>query len=98
MRMPITSTTKSLLPVNRYLARATAARNATTIDRTTTAPTTMRLFFTVSQKYGRAIASRKCCKVGSVVNHVGVKLLISSSGLNAVETIQNTGNATTTNT
>ena len=63
--MPITSTTKSLLPVKRYFASATAARNATTIESTTTAPTTMRLFFTVSQKYGRAIASRKCCSVGS---------------------------------
>ena len=94
----MTSTTKSLLPVKRYFASATAARKATTIESATTAPTTIRLFFTVSQKYGRAIASRKCCSVGLVENHVGEKLLISSSGLKAVETIQKTGNTTTTKT
>ena len=48
----MTSTTKSLLPVKRYFASATAARNATTIESATTAPTTIRLFLTVSQKYG----------------------------------------------
>jgi hypothetical protein len=60
--------------VNRYFARATAARNATTIESATTAPTTIRLFFTVSQKYGRAIASRKCWSVGLVGNQVGERL------------------------
>ena len=34
------------------------------------------------------IASRKCDSVGWSGNQVGVRLLISSSGLNAVETIQ----------
>ncbi len=48
----MTRTTKSLLPVKRYFASATAARKATTIESATTAPTTIRLFLTVSQKYG----------------------------------------------
>jgi hypothetical protein len=95
MRIPITSTTNSLLPVKRYFASATAARNATTIERATTAPTTIRLFFTTSQKYGRAMASRKCCNVGWIENHVGEDEWISVSGLNAVEIIQNTGKTNT---
>ena len=48
----------------------------------------IRLFLTVSQKNGRAIASRKWSSVGEVGNHVGVSPLISSSGLKAVVTIQ----------
>src|SRR6188472_2695955 len=78
-----------------YFASATAARNATTIERATTAPTTIRLFFTTSQKYGRAMASRKCCNVGWIENHVGEDEWISVSGLNAVEIIQNTGKTNT---
>src|SRR5262245_48212476 len=88
----------SLRPVNRYFARATAATNARTTETTRAAATTKRLFFTVSQKYGRAIASRKWSSVGDVENHVGVRLLISSSGLNAVETIQKTGKTSATKT
>ena len=41
---------EQLVPVKRYFARATAARNATTIESATDPPTTIRLFFTVSQK------------------------------------------------
>ena len=74
--------------MKRYFASATAARNAITIEATTATTTTIRLFFTVSQKYGRAIASRKWSSVGELGNHVGVMPLISSSGLNAVVTIQ----------
>ena len=37
-----------------------------------------------------SIASRKWSSVGEVVSHVGVRLVISTSGLNAVETIQKT--------
>ena len=53
---------------------------------------------TSCQKYGRLIASRKCASVGWSGTHVGVRLTISSSGLNAVEIIQKTGNTITTNT
>ena len=88
MRIPIIATMKSLRPVNRYFASATAARNAITIEARTATTTTMTLFLTVSQKYGRAIASRKWSKVGEDGNQVGVMLLISSVGLNAVVTIQ----------
>ena len=88
MRIPIISTMKIFRPVKRNFASATAATNASTIESSTVASTMIRLFLTASQKCGRFIASRKCDMVGSVENHVGVRLLISSSGLNAVETIQ----------
>ncbi len=86
--MPITSTTKSLRPANAYRASATAARNETTIEIATVTPTTIRLFFTSTQKNGRWIASRKCESVGLVGSHCGVRLTIFSLGLNAVEIIQ----------
>ena len=88
IRMPIIRTMKSLRPVKRYFASATAARNASTIEATTVTTTMMRLFLTSSQKYGRAIASVKWTSVGCSGIHVGVRPLISSSGLNAVVTIQ----------
>ena len=44
------STMKSLRPVKRYFASATAATNASTMDAITVTPTTTRLFFTISQK------------------------------------------------
>ena len=50
--------------------------------------TTIRLFFTPSQKKGLLIASRKCDSVGWSGNHVGVGPLSSSSGLKALATIQ----------
>ncbi len=75
-------------PVKRNFARATAARNASAIESATATQTTIMLFFTPSQKYGRSIASRKCLSVGWSGNHVGVSETISSSGLNAVVTIQ----------
>ena len=96
--IPITSTTKSLRPLKRYRASATAARNASTIEIATVTRTTIRLFFTSSQKNGLSIASRKCCSVGCRGIQVGVKLMISSSGLNAVETIQKTGKTITAKT
>ena len=46
------------------------------------------LFTTELQKYGRSIASRKCCSVGCVGNQVGVRRLMSSVDLNAVANIQ----------
>ena len=88
LRIPIIATMNSLRPVKRYFASATAARNASTIEASTAEQTMIRLFFTVSQKNGRAIASRKWSSVGEVGNQVGVRLFTSSSGLNAVETIQ----------
>ena len=45
--------------MNRYFASATAAKNASTIEATTATQTTISVFWTVSQKNGRAIASRK---------------------------------------
>ena len=56
-------------------------------DAATTAQTTIRLFLTLSQKYGRPIASRKLTSVGSGI-HFGVYESTSLPGLNAVETIQ----------
>ena len=56
----------------------------------------IRLFFTSVQKNGVWIASRKCVTVGWSENHVGVRLLIWSSDLNAVEIIQKTGKTITT--
>ena len=64
MRIPIISTMKSLRPVKRYFASATAARNASTIEAATATITMIRLFLTSSQKYGLLIASRKCDSVG----------------------------------
>ena len=75
-------------PLKRYFASAIAARKAITIASSTEKPTMIMLFFTSAQKYGRLTASRKCWSVGSVENHVGWRLLISSVGLNAVEIIQ----------
>jgi len=88
MRIPIIATMKTFRPVKRYFASATAARNATTIAASTATTTTITLFLTVSQKYGRAIASRKWSRVGEAGNQVGVTLSISSAGLKAVVTIQ----------
>ena len=48
----------------------------------------MRLFLTSCQKYGWAIAWVKCAIVGCSGIHVGFRLMISASGLNAVEIIQ----------
>ena len=62
--IPITSTMKSLRPLKRYFASATAARNASTIEIATVTVTMIRLFLTSSQKYGLWIASRKCWSVG----------------------------------
>ena len=98
MRIPIIRTMNTLFPVKRYFASATAAKNASTIESATVATTMIRLFFALSQKNGRSNASRKCWSVGSVENQVGVRLLISISGLNAVEIIQKTGKTMTTNT
>ncbi len=58
IRIPIIRTMKSLRPLKRYLASATAARNASTIEAGTATITMMRLFLTSSQKYGLLIASR----------------------------------------
>jgi hypothetical protein len=55
-----------LRPLKRYLASATAARNASTIDSATVTPTTTRLFSTAFQKNGWSlpeIASRKWSSV-----------------------------------
>src|SRR5205085_1177721 len=87
--MPIIRTMKSLRPVKRNLASATAAKNASTIDTTTVTETTITELTTELQKCGwsaPAIAERKCCSVGSSGSHE--PLLISSSDLNAVEIIQ----------
>ena len=95
--MPIISTMKSLRPVKRYFASATAARNASTIEIATATRTMIRLFFTESQKNGRWIASREVRERRPCTDdHVGVRLLIWSSGLNAVEIIQKTGKTMTT--
>ena len=48
----------------------------------------IRLFSTPFQKNGRWIAALKCARVGCTENHVGVRLVISASGLNAVVIIQ----------
>ena len=96
--MPITSTTKSLRPVKPYRASAIAARNASATEIATVTSTTIRLFFTSSQKNGLSIASRKCDSVGCSGNHVGIRLTIWSFDLNAVEIIQKTGKTITTKT
>src|ERR1700759_5858759 len=89
---------KSLRPLKRYLARATAAKNERTSAITTVATTTMTLFFTSVQKYCRWIASLKWLRVGFFGIQVGVKLLISSFVLNAVVTLQKTGKTMTAKT
>src|SRR5581483_6525457 len=86
--IPIIRTTKVFRPVKLYFASATAARNASAIDAATATPTMIRLFSTELQKYGRWIASRKWSIVGWIGNQVGFSRLMSSVGLNAVETIQ----------
>ena len=57
--MPIIRTMKSLRPVKRYFASATAARNASAIEIATVTRTMIRLFFTSVQKNGVWIASRE---------------------------------------
>ena len=59
MRIPIMRTMKIFRPVKRNFASATAARKASTIESATATDTTIKLFFTLDQKYGRLIASRK---------------------------------------
>src|SRR5579862_2706414 len=93
---PIIRTMKSLRPVNRYFASATAARKASAMAINTVTITTITLFFTSAQKNGRWIASVKWRIVGVDENQVGLKLLIWSSVLNAVDTIQKTGKTITT--
>src|SRR6266699_167128 len=95
--MPIIRTMKSLRPVKRYFASAIAARNARAIEMATVVQTMIRLFFTSVQKNGVWIAVRKWAIVGRSENHVGLALMIWSSGLKAVEIIQKTGNTMTTN-
>src|SRR5690348_5568146 len=95
--IPIIATMKIFRPVNRNFARATAAKKASTVESATVTNTMIRLFFTFAQKYGRWIASVKCWMVGLSGNQVGVRLLIWSVGLNAVEIIQKTGMTTMTN-
>ena len=69
---PKIRTMNALRPVKRNFASATAASNASTSDSATVTVTTIRLFLTSSQKYGRSIASRKCASVGWSGNQVGV--------------------------
>ena len=57
--MPIIRTMKSLRPVKRYFASATAARKARVIAIATVMSTMMMLFFTSVQKNGVWIASPK---------------------------------------
>ena len=47
IRIPIIRTMKSLRPVKRYFASATAARNASAIEAATATRTTIRLFWTM---------------------------------------------------
>ena len=77
--MPIIRTMKTLRPVKRNFASATAARKASTIESATVTLTMIRLFSTSFQKNGRSIASRKCSSVGCSGSHVGVSRLIWSS-------------------
>ena len=63
---------KIFQPLKRYFASATAARNASTTESTTTTETTIRLFSRSSQKYGRWIASEKCWSVGWYGTQCGV--------------------------
>jgi hypothetical protein len=70
------------------LARASAARNASTTETMTTAATTIRLLRTLDQKRSRPIASRKLSSVGFVGMNWGVKERISPPCLKDVETIQ----------
>ena len=55
--IPITSTMNTLRPLKRYFASASAAKNERASAIATTATTTMTLFFTSVQKYGRWIAA-----------------------------------------
>src|SRR5262249_7503935 len=96
--IPITSTMKSFRPVNRYFASAIAARKASTTAIATVTATTIRLFLTSVQKYWVCSATRKWPSVGLPENQVGVTLLSSSVGLNALEIIQKTGNTITAKT
>src|SRR5438874_3866491 len=86
---------KSLRPVKRYFAGATAARNARAIDTVTVTLTMISVFFTSVQKNGVCTALEKWEIVGCPENQVGVKLLICSVGLKADEIIQNTGKTMT---
>ena len=68
----ITSTMNALRPVKRYLASATAARNASATESATTTETTITLFFRSVQKSGDRIASVKWTSVGWSGIHFGV--------------------------
>ncbi len=86
--MPISRTMNTSRPVKRNFESATAARNASMTEIATVIETMIMLFTTELQKYGRSIASRKCCSVGWSGIHVGVRRLMSSVDLNAVANIQ----------
>ncbi len=77
----ITRTMKNARPLNRNLASAIAARNASTIDTSTTTVTTIRLFSTPLQKYGVWIASVKWTSVGWSGTQTGLYDVMSSPGL-----------------
>ena len=74
--MPIMRTMKSLRPVKRYFASASAAKNDSASAITTVATTTMTLFLTSVQNAGPWIASRKWFSVGWSGNQTGLKLAI----------------------
>ena len=84
----ITRTMNTALPLKRNLASASAARKASATAMITTTVTTMRLFFTPSQKYGLWIASVKWTSVGCSGIQTGLYAVMSVPGLNAVEAIQ----------
>src|SRR5215203_3285448 len=85
---PMITTTNAARPRKRNFASASAARNASTIDIAVTATTTIRLFRTLDQKFGRFSAFAKFDSVAGEGTNSGVKLRMSYGFLNAVETIQ----------
>ena len=76
---------------NRTCRGSALYSSESTIATVTVTSTTMMLFLTSAQKNGLWMAAPKCESVGCSENHVGVRLLIWSSGLNAVDTIQKIG-------
>ena len=58
--------------MKRYLASATAARNASATDSATTTATTITLFLKLTQKHGLWIASVKWTSVALSGIHFGV--------------------------
>src|SRR5699024_7943219 len=82
-------------PVNRNRVSAAAAKRPSSTETATVMETTITLLRRFSRKFVWLTATMKLCRVGSLGKNVGVDVITSERGLNAVLTIQYTGNTHT---